>query len=398
MAGAMDQKLPKIRDEEREGKFGYVFAVSGPVVTAEKMSGSAMYELVRVGYYELVGEIIRLEGDLATIQVYEETSGVTVGDPVLRTGKPLSIQLGPGIMGSIFDGIQRPLKDINEMTQSIYIPKGINTNALSITKEWDFQPQNIKVGSHVTGGDVYGHVQENTLIQHRMMLPPKSRGTVTYIAPPGNYTVQDKVLETEFDGEKTEYTLMQIWPVRQPRPVTEKLPANHPLLTGQRILDGLFPAVQGGTTAIPGAFGCGKTVISQSLSKYSNSDIIIYVGCGERGNEMSEVLRDFPELTVEIGGKEESIMKRTSLVANTSNMPVAAREASIYTGITLSEYFRDQGYNVSMMADSTSRWAEALREISGKSLNSHEYILLCLLLHCCYYLPLLSRSFGRDAR
>jgi len=364
----MDQKLPRIRDEEREGKFGYVFAVSGPVVTAEKMSGSAMYELVRVGYDELVGEIIRLEGDLATIQVYEDTSGVTVGDPVLRTGKPLSVELGPGIMGAIFDGIQRPLKDINEMTNSIYIPKGINTDALSVTTEWDFSHSNsIRIGSHVSGGDIYGVVQENNLIKaHKIMLPPKARGTVTYIAPPGNYTVKDKILETEFDGEKTEYTLKQVWPVRQPRPVTEKLPANHPLLTGQRILDGLFPAVQGGTTAIPGAFGCGKTVISQSLSKYSNSDIIIYVGCGERGNEMSEVLRDFPELTVEIDGKTESIMRRTSLVANTSNMPVAAREASIYTGITLSEYFRDQGFHVSMMADSTSRWAEALREISGR--------------------------------
>merc|ERR1712226_1385437 len=204
------------------------------------------------------------------------------------------------------------------------------------------------------------------MIKHKVLLPPKAKGTVTYIAPPGNYTVQDKVLEVEFAGEKTEYTLKQIWPVRQPRPVNEKLPANHPLLTGQRVLDGLFPSVQGGTTAIPGAFGCGKTVISQSLSKYSNSDIIIYVGCGERGNEMSEVLEDFPQLTVEIDGKSESIMKRTSLVANTSNMPVAAREASIYTGITLSEYFRDQGYNVSMMTDSTSRWAEALREISGR--------------------------------
>jgi len=363
----MDQKLPKIADQEKEGVFGYVHSVSGPVVTAVKMSGSAMYELVRVGYYELVGEIIRLEGDFATIQVYEETSGVTVGDPVLRTGKPLSVELGPGIMGAIFDGIQRPLEAINKMTDSIYIPKGINTNALSITEEWDFSPANIKVGAHVTGGDVYGIVHENQLIQkHKVMLPPKARGTVTYVAPPGNYTIKDKVLETEFDGQKTEYTLKQVWPVRQPRPVTDKLPANHPLLTGQRILDGLFPAVQGGTTAIPGAFGCGKTVISQSLSKYSNSDIIIYVGCGERGNEMSEVLRDFPELTIEVDGNTTSIMKRTALVANTSNMPVAAREASIYTGITLSEYFRDQGYNVSMMADSTSRWAEALREISGR--------------------------------
>jgi len=362
----MSQKLPKIRDEDKESKFGYVYAVSGPVVTAEHMSGAAMYELVRVGYSELVGEIIRLEGDMATIQVYEETSGVTVGDPVLRTQKPLSVELGPGIMGSIFDGIQRPLKDICELTKSIYIPKGINTPSLSITEEWEFDPSKMRIGSHITGGDVYGKVQENNLIMHSMMLPPKSRGTVTYLAPPGNYTIQDVVLETEFDGVKSQHTLKQVWPVRQPRPVTEKLPANHPLLTGQRVLDGLFPSVQGGTTAIPGAFGCGKTVISQSLSKYSNSDVIIYVGCGERGNEMSEVLQDFPQLTVTIGDKTESIMKRTALVANTSNMPVAAREASIYTGITLSEYFRDMGYNVSMMADSTSRWAEALREISGR--------------------------------
>eukprot|EP00090_Calanus_glacialis_P024082 TRINITY_DN3739_c0_g1_i1.p1 TRINITY_DN3739_c0_g1~~TRINITY_DN3739_c0_g1_i1.p1 ORF type:complete len:622 (+),score=226.03 TRINITY_DN3739_c0_g1_i1:55-1920(+) len=368
MAGAMAQteKLPKIRDEERESRFGYVYAVSGPVVTAEHMSGSAMYELVRVGYQELVGEIIRLEGDMATIQVYEETSGLTVGDPILRTGKPLSVELGPGIMGSIFDGIQRPLKDICEMTKSIYIPKGINTPSLSITEQWDFQPGKLRIGSHITGGDVYGMVQENNLIKHSMMLPPKARGTVTFLAAPGNYTIKDVVLETEFDGQKTSHTMVQVWPVRQPRPVTEKLPANHPLLTGQRVLDGLFPCVQGGTTAIPGAFGCGKTVISQSLSKYSNSDVIVYVGCGERGNEMSEVLQDFPELTVEIDGKTESIMRRTCLVANTSNMPVAAREASIYTGITLSEYFRDMGYNVSMMADSTSRWAEALREISGR--------------------------------
>ncbi|KPJ17305.1 V-type proton ATPase catalytic subunit A [Papilio machaon] len=391
--------LKKIADEENEERFGYVFAVSGPVVTAEKMSGSAMYELVRVGYNELVGEIIRLEGDLATIQVYEETSGVTVGDPVLRTGKPLSVELGPGILGSIFDGIQRPLKDINELTQSIYIPKGINVPALGREIDWEFNPLSVKVGSHITGGDLYGIVHENTLVKHKMLVPPKAKGTVTYIAPAGNYKVTDIVLETEFDGEKAKYSMLQVWPVRQPRPVTEKLPANHPLLTGQRVLDSLFPyvwpvrqprpvteklpanhplltgqrvldslfpCVQGGTTAIPGAFGCGKTVISQALSKYSNSDVIIYVGCGERGNEMSEVLRDFPELTVEIEGVTESIMKRTALVANTSNMPVAAREASIYTGITLSEYFRDMGYNVSMMADSTSRWAEALREISGR--------------------------------
>ncbi|XP_065845596.1 V-type proton ATPase catalytic subunit A-like isoform X2 [Oscarella lobularis] len=346
--------------------YGYVCAVSGPVVTAERMSGSAMYELVRVGHFKLVGEIIRLEGDKATIQVYEETSGVSVGDPVLRTGKPLSVELGPGILGSIFDGIQRPLKEINEMTESIYIPRGIFTKSLSRTQKWEFQPGNIKVGSLITGGDIYGIINENTLIQHRMMLPPGKQGRVSYIAEAGNYTVEDEIIEIEFEGEKQRFNMIQVWPVRQMRPVTEKLAANHPLLTGQRVLDALFPCVQGGTTAIPGAFGCGKTVISQSLSKYSNSDVIIYVGCGERGNEMSEVLRDFPELTIQVAGKTESIMKRTALVANTSNMPVAAREASIYTGITLAEYFRDMGYNVSMMADSTSRWAEALREISGR--------------------------------
>merc|ERR1711976_47477 len=211
-----------------------------------------------------------------------------------------------------------------------------------------------------------GYVDENTLIRHKIMTPPKAMGTISWIAPEGDYTVAEDIIEVEFDGKRTQYPMMQSWPVRTPRPVTEKLPANNPLITGQRVLDALFPTVQGGTTAIPGAFGCGKTVISQALSKYSNSDIIVYVGCGERGNEMSEVLRDFPELTCNVNGREECIMKRTALVANTSNMPVAAREASIYTGITLSEYFRDQGFNVAMMADSTSRWAEALREISGR--------------------------------
>nr|AJO70185.1 V-H-ATPase subunit A [Cherax cainii] len=369
MAGAMARasKLPRVQDALGDSELGHVWGVSGPVVTAKQMSGSAMYELVRVGHQELVGEIIRLEGDMATIQVYEETSGVTVGDPVLKTGKPLSVELGPGIMGNIYDGIQRPLQEICDLTQSIYIPKGVSTPALSRTKTWEFIPErSVKVGSHITGGDIFGMVHENSIIDHRIVLPPKARGTVTYLAAPGSYTVDETVLEVEFDGEKHKYGMMQVWPVRQPRPVSEKLHANHPLLTGQRVLDALFPCVLGGTTAIPGAFGCGKTCISQALSKYSNSDVIIYVGCGERGNEMAEVLRDFPELELELHGKKDSIMKRTSLVANTSNMPVAAREASIYTGITLSEYFRDMGLHVSMMADSTSRWAEALREISGR--------------------------------
>jgi len=368
MAGALEIAKHGLTFEEREQEsdYGVIYAVSGPVVIADKMSGAAMLELVRVGHSQLVGEIIKLEGDTATIQVYEETSGLTVGDPVLRTGKPLFVELGPGIMNSIFDGIQRPLESIAALSKSIYIPRGINTPALDKDKAWEFEPVNYKIGDHITGGDIFGKVFENTLITHWIMLPPKEMGNIVDIAPPGNYTLQDKVLTIEFLGQRKSFTMMQYWPVRQPRPVVEKLPCDFPLLTGQRVLDALFPCALGGTCAIPGAFGCGKTVISQSLSKYSNSDAIVYVGCGERGNEMAEVLMEFPELTTKIKGVEESIMKRTCLVANTSNMPVAAREASIYTGITLAEYFRDMGLNVSMIADSTSRWAEALREISGR--------------------------------
>ncbi|KAJ2708217.1 H(+)-transporting V1 sector ATPase subunit A [Coemansia sp. IMI 203386] len=371
MAGALENAARDLRyldEDANESDFGYVFSVSGPVVIAEKMTGSAMLELVRVGHEALVGEVIRIEGDKATIQVYEETAGLTVGDPVLKSGKPLSVELGPGLSSNIFDGIQRPLKAIQEVSQSIYIPRGIDTPALDKKLEWQFEPSSsVRVGDHVAGGDVFGSVYENSLLRnHNIMLPPNARGTVTFIASSGKYTVSDIVLETEFEGVKSQHTMMQVWPVRLPRPVTEKLAADHPLLTGQRVLDALFPCVQGGTTAIPGAFGCGKTVISQSLSKYSNSDFIVYVGCGERGNEMSEVLMDFPQLTTEVDGRQEPIMQRTTLVANTSNMPVAAREASIYTGITVSEYFRDQGKHVAMIADSTSRWAEALREISGR--------------------------------
>ena len=347
---------------------GYVKKVSGPVVVADRMGGSAMYELVRVGADSLIGEIIRLEGDTATIQCYEETSGLTVGDPVQRTRKPLSVELGPGILGQIFDGIQRPLKTIAGVTGDVYIPRGIDVPSLDRKATFEFVPETgLRLGDNVTGGDIYARVQENSLMEHRIMVPPNAMGKVTYIAEHGEYSLMDTVLELEFNGEKKEYTMLQAWPVRSPRPVAKKQMGNHPLLTGQRVLDALFPSVRGGTCAIPGAFGCGKTVISQALSKYSNSDGIIYVGCGERGNEMAEVLMDFPQLTMTTpDGREESIMKRTTLVANTSNMPVAAREASIYTGITLAEYFRDMGYNFSMMADSTSRWAEALREISGR--------------------------------
>ncbi|USP72878.1 uncharacterized protein yc1106_00152 [Curvularia clavata] len=338
-----------------------------PVIIAENMIGCAMYELVRVGYENLVGEVIRIENDKATIQVYEETAGVTVGDPVYRTGQPLSVELGPGLMETIYDGIQRPLKGIADDAESIYIPRGIDLPALDRKKKWDFTPGSLKVGDHITGGDVFGTVFENSLLsEHKILLPPRAKGTITRIAEKGSYTVDEKILELDFNGTKTEYSMMHRWPVRVPRPSNEKMSSDQPLIVGQRVLDSLFPSVQGGTVCIPGAFGCGKTVISQSLSKFSNSDIIVYVGCGERGNEMAEVLMDFPELTINVDGKEEPIMKRTTLIANTSNMPVAAREASIYTGITVAEYFRDQGKNVAMMADSSSRWAEALREISGR--------------------------------
>jgi V-type H+-transporting ATPase subunit A len=285
---------------------------------------------------------------------------------VVRTGKPLSVELGPGLLQGIYDGIQRPLEEIANVSKTIYIPRGVDVPALDRNKKWEFTPT-MKVGDHISGGDVWGTVFENSFIStHRILLPPRARGTITKIASKGEYTVVDKILEVEFDGKKTEYPMMQSWPVRVPRPTTEKLSADQPFIVGQRVLDALFPSVQGGTVAIPGAFGCGKTVISQSVSKFSNSDVIVYVGCGERGNEMAEVLKDFPELTIDVDGRKEPIMKRTTLIANTSNMPVAAREASIYTGITVAEYFRDQGLDVAMMADSSSRWAEALRELSGR--------------------------------
>ena len=331
------------------------------------MSGAKMFELVKVGWSKLVGEVIKLEGDTASIQCYEDTSGLTVGDPVKRTNNPLSVELGPGILETIFDGIQRPLKEISLQSKSVFIPKGVDVQPLDAHKSWHFIPEKLKPGTLLGGDDIFGLVPENDLFsRHRVMLPPYAQGKLVKIADEGDYTIHDPIIDIEFEGQTKSYSMSHFWPVRQARPVAEKLSGQSLLLTGQRVLDALFPSVLGGTCAVPGAFGCGKTVISQALSKYSNSECIIYVGCGERGNEMAEVLLDFPKLKTSIGSKEYPIMQRTCLVANTSNMPVAAREASIYTGITISEYFRDMGYNVSLMADSTSRWAEALREISGR--------------------------------
>lgn len=357
-------------------QYGSVFSVAGPLVVADNMGGAAMYELVRVGHTKLVGEIIKLEQDYAYIQVYEETAGLTIGDPVERTRRPLSVELGPGIFENIFDGIQRPLDDIAELAfketgQRTYIPRGVSLKALNRVKKYPYTPRKgLKVGDLIGEGDVIGSVVENKLIKnHKIMVPPGVKGKITAITGAGNYNIDTVLMKVMHGLSKTEVTLTMthFWPVRRPRPCKDKLPGNTALLTGQRVLDAVFPSCQGGTCAIPGAFGCGKTVISQALSKFSNCEGVIYVGCGERGNEMAEVLRDFPELTmVTEDGETVPIMKRTCLVANTSNMPVAAREASIYTGITLAEYFRDQGMHMAMMADSTSRWAEALREISGR--------------------------------
>lgn len=333
-----------------------------------------MYELVRVGHDKLVGEIIKLEGTNASIQVYEDTSGLTVGDPVERRKQPLSVELGPGIVDNIFDGIQRPLESIAKLADDVFVPRGVDVPALARDIQWQYKPVTFREGDPISGGDIFGHVHENDIMhQHKIMCPPNIFGTVTKIYGADTdknetFNLDDTVMEVhdETSNKTHKLRLAHFWPVRKPRPVREKLAGNVALQTGQRVIDALFPSVLGGTCAVPGAFGCGKTVISQALSKHSNSDAIVYVGCGERGNEMAEVLCDFPELTMMVNGQEVPIMKRTTLVANTSNMPVAAREASIYTGITLAEYFRDQGLNVSMMADSTSRWAEALREISGR--------------------------------
>ncbi|WP_102126418.1 V-type ATP synthase subunit A [Deinococcus planocerae] len=343
---------------QTQNKQGVVQNIAGPAVIANGMYGAKMYDIVRVGQERLVGEIIRLDGDTAFVQVYEDTSGLTVGEPVVTTNLPLSVELGPGMLNGIYDGIQRPLDKIREASGD-FIARGIEVSSLDRTKKWQFTPS-VQVGDTVSGSSILGTVPEFSFT-HKILTPPEVQGRLRMVVPEGEYTIDDTIAELE-DG--TRLRMAHYWPVRAPRPVARKLDPSLPFLTGMRILDVLFPLVMGGAAAIPGPFGSGKTVTQQSVAKYGNADIVVYVGCGERGNEMTDVLVEFPELEDPKTGNP--LMQRTILIANTSNMPVAAREASVYTGITLAEYFRDQGYSVSLMADSTSRWAEALREISSR--------------------------------
>ncbi len=336
--------------------------VSGPLVIAEGMRNANMFDVVLVGKQKLIGEIIEIHGDRASVQVYEETAGIGRGDDIASTGEPLSVELGPGLLTNIYDGIQRPLEKLR-MIYGSNLLRGVDEPALDREKLWKFEAT-AKVGDKVRGGSVIGTVKETDIITHKIMVPPKMQGEIIEINS-GDFKVTDCVARLRTDkGEIKELTLMQKWPVRIPRPYAEKLPPNTPMLTGQRIIDTLFPIAKGGTACIPGPFGSGKTVTQHQIAKYSDVDIVIYVGCGERGNEMTDVLREFPELKDPKTGK--SLMERTVLIANTSDMPVAAREASIYTGITIAEYFRDMGMSVAIIADSSSRWAEALREMSGR--------------------------------
>ena len=336
---------------------GVIYRISGPVVTATGIA-PRMYEVVRVGNEGLMGEVIELHGDQSVIQVYEETSGIKPGEPVVRTGQTLSVQLGPGLLTQIYDGIQRPLPKLEE-TMGVFITRGVDADGLDLEKKWDFNAS-VKAGDEVSAGQVIGIVQETETIEHRVMVPPGKEGVVKKIDS-GSFNITETVCKLE-DG--TDIAMMQEWPVRHPRPFIQKYAPDVPLMTGQRILDFLFPLAKGGTAGIPGPFGSGKTVTQQQLAKWSDAQIVVYIGCGERGNEMTEVLDEFPHLIDPNTNKP--LMNRTVMIANTSNMPVAAREASVYTGVTIAEYFRDMGYNVALMADSTSRWAEAMREISSR--------------------------------
>ena len=337
---------------------GKIVKVSGPLIIAENLADVEMYDVVKVSDKKLIGEVIELRGDKASIQVYEETSGLKIGDEVVSTGAPLSVELAPGLIESIFDGIQRPLKELMEKSGS-RIGRGIEVNSLDHNKKWHFIPC-VKAGDKVVAGDVLGTVQETPVVLHKIMVPYGVEGTVKSVVKEGDYTIVENIANVS----DTNLTMMQKWPVRKGRPYKNKMSPDLPMVTGQRVVDTLFPIAKGGVAAVPGPFGSGKTVVQHQLAKWADADIIVYIGCGERGNEMTDVLREFPELTDPRTG--EPLMKRTVLIANTSDMPVAAREASIYTGITIAEYFRDMGYTVAIMADSTSRWAEALREMSGR--------------------------------
>lgn len=341
---------------------GKIVKISGPLVIAEGMREANMFDVVRVGENRLIGEIIEMHGDRASIQVYEETAGLGRGDIVVTTGAPLSVELGPGLITNIYDGIERPLERMKEAAGA-NITKGIDLPALDRDKKWTFHAT-AKPGDTVTGGDIVGYVDETEVIRHKIMVPVGVSGKIDHVLT-GEYTVTDEIgVITAEDGTKVSMTMLQRWPVRRSRPYAKKLPPNIPMITGQRTIDSLFPIAMGGTACVPGPFGSGKTVVQHQLAKWSNVDLVVYIGCGERGNEMTDVLREFPEITDPRTGK--SLMQRTILIANTSDMPVAAREASIYTGITIAEYFRDMGMKVAVIADSTSRWAEALREMSGR--------------------------------
>jgi len=341
---------------------GKVWRVNGPVIEATGVTDAIMMELVQVGELRLVGEIIKLEGQGAVIQVYEDTTGLAPGDKIYGSGMPLSLELGPGLIGTIYDGIQRPLTRLLEESGQ-FIGRGLIIPPLDREKEWHFVPA-VQEGEEISEGRVLGTVQETERIEHRILVPNGVRGKVASIAPEGDYTIEEKIAEIETGKGRRECTMVQRWPIREPRPVGERLRLTIPLITGQRVIDTLFPVAKGGTVAIPGGFGTGKTMTQHAIAKWCDAEIIVYIGCGERGNEMTDVLTEFPELIDPRTGK--SLMDRTVLIANTSNMPVSAREASIYTGVTLAEYYRDQGYHVAVMADSTSRWAEALRELSGR--------------------------------
>ncbi len=346
----------------KERIIGTISRINGPVITAEGISNAMMMELVHAGESRLVGEVVKLRDEQAIIQVYEDTTGVKPGEPIYGSGLPLSVELGPGLIGNIYDGIQRPLVQIKEKT-GVFIDRGVDIPALNREKIWHFIPT-VKTGETLEQGQIIGTVAESQRIEHRILVPPGIRGVLSRIVEEGEYTVDDEIASMKTETGEQALTMMQRWPIRNPRPVSRRRVVDEPLITGQRVIDTLFPVGKGGTVAIPGGFGTGKTMTQHAVAKWSDADIIVYIGCGERGNEMTDVLTEFPELIDPRTGM--SLMERTILIANTSNMPVSAREASIYTGVTLAEYYRDQGYDVAIMADSTSRWAEALRELSGR--------------------------------